>query len=125
MCFFLSYTPSVEIIQRKINEYFPYLKIECWTKRFVNTDGILTDARFPKSARLVNLICDRPLEISSNVTPLQVETLFSLHFDVNIKLYRKTKKGWLDITLDDRWTLFHHNRLGRDASNAVFDFELL
>ena len=125
MSFFLSYTPSVEIIQRKLKDYFPYLKIECWTKRFVTVDGLLSGARLPKSARLVNLICERPLEISSKVTPLQVENLFSLHFNVNIKLYRKTKQGWLDVTLDDTCTLFRHNQLGRDASNAVFDFELL
>lgn len=125
MSFFLSNAPSVEIIQKKIKDNFPYLKIECWTKRFVTVDGQLCGSRLPDSATLINLISDRPLEISSNVKPLQVEYLFNLHFDMNIKLYRKTKQGWLDVTLDDTCTIFRHNRFGRDASNAVFDFDLL
>ena len=125
MSFFLSYTPSVDYIQKKFREYFPYLKIECWTKSSIGMDGVLTTARLPKSARLVNLICDRPLEIAPHETAARLESLFHVHFDVNLKVFRKTANGWTDITLDNERTLFYHNLKGRDASNAIFDFELL
>ena len=73
----------------------------------------------------VDMISERPLEVSAKGTALQLESIFHLHFDVFAKIFRKTASGWLDITLDNKNSLFYHNRLGRDASNAIFDFELL
>src|SRR5690349_12040931 len=125
MFFHFSYTPSVEQIQRKFREHFPYLKIEFYTKSFVTIDGTLCNSKLHRSTHLINLISNRPLEIAMNGTPLQMESVFSLHFDVVVKLFRKTAKGWIDITLDNKNSIFYHNRLGRDASNAIFDFELL
>jgi len=54
-----------------------------------------------------------------------LESVFHLHFEVIVKIFRRTANGWIDITLDDKNSLFYHNRLGRDATNAIFDFELL
>ena len=125
MSFYFSYTPSVEYIQRKFRENFPYLKIEFHTKTFVTIDGKLSNSKLHRSTHLVNHISDRPLEIAINGTPLQMESIFNLHFDVVVKMFRKTAKGWIDITLDNKNSLFYHNRKGRDASNAIFDFELL
>jgi hypothetical protein len=125
MSFFVSYTPSVEHIQRKFGENFPYLKIEFYTKSFVTIDGDLFNSRLHRSTHLVNLISDRPLEVCVKGTPMQLESVFHLHFDVTVKIFRRTANGWIDITLDDKNSLFYHNRLGRDATNAIFDFELL
>lgn len=125
MSFHFSYTPSVEQVQTKFRENFPYLKIEFHTKSFVTFDGTLCNSKLHRSTHLVNLISDRPLEVSMNGTPLQLESVFNLHFDIVVKIFRKTAKGWIDVTLDNKNSLFHHNRLGRDASNAIFDFELL
>ena len=125
MSFFLSYTPSVEQIEVKFREYFPYLKIEFYTTSFVTVHGALSNAKIHRSAHLVNRLSDRPLEVPARSTVQQVENIFHLHFDVVTKISRKTAKGWVDITLDNKHSLFHHNRLGRDASNAIFDFELL
>jgi hypothetical protein len=120
-----SYSPSIDQIQRKFKDLFPYLKIEFYAKTFVGIDGCLCNSRLHKSTNLVNLLSDRPLEVASNCTALQMESIFELHFDVIVKLFRRTGNGWLDITLDDKKSLFCHNRVGRDASNAIFDFELL
>ena len=125
MSFHFSYTPSVEQIQTRLREYFPYLKIEFHTKSFVTIDGTLCNSKLHSSTHLVNLISDRPLEVPVNGTPLALESVFSLHFDVVVRIFRKTAKSWIDITLDNKNSLFYHNRLGRDASNAIFDFELL
>lgn len=125
MAFFFSYTPSIEQIQRKFRENFPYLKIDFYTKSFITVDGTLCNSKMHTSAHLVNLISERPLEVSAKGTALQLESIFHLHFDVFAKIFRKTASGWLDITLDNKNSLFYHNRLGRDASNAIFDFELL
>lgn len=125
MSIIFSYTPSVEQIQKKFRENYPYLKIEIYAKTFVGIDGCLCNSRLHKSTHLVNLISSTRFEVNLKGTPIQIESVFHLHFDVIIKLFRKTENGWLDITLDDKKSLFHHNRLGRDASNAIFDFELL
>lgn len=125
MALHFSYTPSVEQVQTKFRESFPYLKIEFHTKSFVTVDGTLCNSKLHRSTHLVNLLSDRPLEVSANGTPLQLESVFNLHFDIVIKIFRKTARGWIDVTLDNKNSLFYHNRLGRDASNAIFDFELL
>ena len=125
MSIFFSYTPSVDQIQKKFKEYYPYLKIQFYDKSFVTVDGCLCNSRLHKSTHLVNLLSDTPLEVTLNATPIQIESIFHLHFDLIVKLFRKTENGWLDITLDDKKPLFYHNRQGRDASDAIFDFELL
>lgn len=125
MSIILSYTPSIEHIQKKFRDYYPYLKIEFYAKSFIDIDGCLCNSRLHKSTPLVNLLSERPLEVAANGTALQLESIFHLHFDVIVKIFRKTANGWLDITLDNKNSLFNHNRSGRDASNAIFDFELL
>ena len=125
MSIFLSYTTTIEFIQKRFSEYFPYLKIDVYSKSFITPEGILQNARLPKSTRLINHVGERPLQIASRDTPMQLESIFENYFDARIKVFRKTEKGWLDISIDDNFTLFRHNQLGRDASNAIFDFELL
>jgi hypothetical protein len=125
MSIIFSYTTSVDQIQKKFKDYYPYLKIEFYAKSFVTIDGCLCNSRLHKSTHLVNLLSERPIEVALTGIPLQIESVFHLHFDVIVKIFRKTANGWLDISLDDKNSLFYHNRRGRDASNAIFDFELL
>ena len=125
MSIIFSSSPSVDQIQKKLNDYFPYLKIEFYAKTFVTTDGCLCNSRLNKSKYLDNLVSNRPIEVPVSGTALQMESIFHVHFDVIVKLFRKTGNGWLDITIDDKNSLFYHNSRGRDASNAIFDFELL
>jgi hypothetical protein len=125
MSIIFSYTLSVDQIQKKLKDYYPYLKVEFYAKTFVGIDGCLCNSRLHKSTNLKNLISDRPIEVPVTGTALQMESVFHLHFDVIVKIFRKTGNGWLDISLDGKNSLFYHNRRGRDASNAIFDFELL
>ena len=52
----------------------------------------------------------------------KVDTLeqhFNDHFGINIQVFRKSGKSWLQTTTTDEWTLTEQNKKGEEMSHAV------
>ena len=116
---------TLQDVQKKIREYFQYLKIDFY-RSIVTANGELHNTPVAKDARISEPgINYNYLNIPANLTPGKIESLFYSNLKLLPKIYRKTQTGWLDITNDNTTSLQRHNWVGRDASNAIFDFELL
>jgi hypothetical protein len=112
----LTETSTLNDIQRKFVEAYPYLRIKFYSQTLLlNSDTPLRaiDCTFTE------------VQLSRSTSIIELETLIGQLMNASIKVFRKTSNSWEPVTTKKYYSLHKHNWIGRNSANAIFDFELL
>lgn len=103
---------TVVEIEEEFSELFPYLRL----KVFRNTTEIVAPSQLTLgSLRKLDETTDLPL--SPGMTIDSLEKMFRNEFGLQIKLFRKSGKEWIETKLTGHWTLEEQNREGAILSS--------
>lgn len=122
MILHLSKNKSLHDVQTEFNSYFPYLKIGFFNKRhkaFQGTDRtalLKPEIKLPLTGGKDNV----EIEISESMTVRALEDMFKEQLNLNIQVFRKSGRSWLETTVTDNWTLKKQNEEGKELSNLSF-----
>lgn len=109
-------------IQEEFNAMFPYLRLEFFSKP--HKMGETSPKREMKSGNKTLGECrtlhnDGVITITPAMTVVELEQSFKKIFGLNIQVFRKSGKVWLETTVTDAWTLKEQNEQGEALSNVV------
>lgn len=108
---------STEEIKAEFSKLYPYLKLEFYTQPHKNKESSNIKDLI-KNNKLVSDIKTRQEEGYVNITPSSkvsnVEQDFEIKFGINVQVFRKSGKLWLETTKTDNWTLEKQNEVGKD-----------
>jgi len=114
----LSRENTVEEVQNRFNQAYPYLKIDF----FKLSEGRLSSEvrhKIPKTALLqaAGLRRDGELRIDDSMTVAEMEKAFKKLFNANVQVSRKSGSIWLETTMTDSWTLRQQDDRGKELSH--------
>lgn len=107
-------------IQKEFSKHFPYLKLEFFgwqpkqekvftKKNLINdTKQTLGDVRHVHSPGHVSI--NGHLKVST------LEQNFRERYGVNVQVFRKSGRTWLETTVTDEWTLSKQNKKGGETA---------
>ena len=128
MKLYLSPESRIKEIKKSFEQYFPYLKLEFFSKKHDLRQGNPKKDIVFDTATLIDVtgvMREDEIEISFNETVAELEQLFQNKFNLPVQVFRKTKYSWIETTKTDNLTLGKQNRMGKDACGARFDFPIL
>lgn len=104
---------SIESIQKKFNNAFPFLKIEFFKNPHSVGFGSKKKRMYEAgSIKLIDLNKNFKrgrVSIDTNRTVANLESDFQNQFGLNIQVFRKSGKVWLETSVTDSWTLGEQN----------------
>jgi hypothetical protein len=111
---------SLKQIQQVFSDFYPYLKIEFFSKRhkkyeaseeanMIEPDILIGDIKAKHAGGVLEI---RPLYKVADV-----EKEFQQHFGLSVQICRKEKDGWEQTTGMDDFTLKDLNEFGRESSD--------
>ena len=111
-------------IQQEFNRVFPLLKIEFFTRS--HTKGKPTSAKFiVKPGKFLRDFGvpenQAELEITGDTTVFELEKTFRERFSLNVQVFRKSGRIWLETTATDDWTLDSQNEQGKELTEGSYD----
>ncbi len=116
----LSREDTVEEVQDRFNQAYPYLKIDF----FRLSEGRLAAEvrqKIAKSAllRTAGLRRDGEIRIDDSMTVAEMEKEFKRLFNANVQVSRKSGSIWLETTMTDSWTLRQQDDRGKELSHLA------
>jgi hypothetical protein len=110
---------KVFAIQEEFNRAFPYLKLEFFAKSNSATGRspgkyIKNNSETLGNCRTIHQ--GGGITVHPNMTVADLEQGFRETYGLNIQVFRKSGKAWLETTITDGWTLEEQNRQGEDLS---------
>jgi hypothetical protein len=119
---------SLRAIQEEFCAFYPYLKIEFYSKRhrkyegsdelfLIEPDILIGDVKATHVSGVLEIL---PLSRVS-----EIEKEFQERFGLSVQIFRKEKKSWEQTTNMDDFTLKELNEFGRNSSDEfiVKDYE--
>lgn len=109
-------------IQNDFNTYFPYLKIEFFSKPHKKKEGSLKSLMIPIADTLKKYRQSHnngSISIIPQMTVSDLEQQFNEIFGLSAQVFRKSGKIWLETTITDSWTLEEQNKQGESLSKQV------
>lgn len=121
MIIHLSKNKTIGEIQKEFNEYFPFLKLGFFTKSHKPYEGN-GKANLMSPDSKINSLKKDPIEveITENMSVNELEQMFKVEFGLNVQVFRKSGKSWLETTITDNWSLKKQNEEGRELSDLAF-----
>lgn len=113
---------NIQSIQEEFNKAFPFLKIEFFSKPH-KPGGASSKKNTEKPNQLlgelrgVHTMGD--IIIDPDMTVNDLEQQFNSKFGLNIQVFRKSGKVWLETTVTDDWTLKSQNDQGESLSEFM------
>ena len=106
---------SITEIKQEFSGIFPFLKIE-FLKKSHNTFGGNSNMEIIGVKDHVNIKESGEIFINESMTVNELEQRFKSQFDLNIQVFRKHGKTWIETTVTDNWTLYKQNEQGKILS---------
>lgn len=114
---------TIESVQKKFIDAFPFLKIEFFRDSHTVGSGSKKKRMYEsKSVKLFKLSKNFKrgrISIEANRTVANLESDFQNQFGLNIQVFRKSGKVWLETSVTDSWTLDEQNKEGLRFSNEI------
>ncbi len=115
-------TRKIFAIKEEFNTFFPYLKLEFFSKP--NKRGGISSIKLVKHNSTTLGECRTihnvgKITITPNMTVADLEQSFSDIYGLGIRIFRKSGKVWLETTVTDGWTLEEQNRQGEALSRIA------
>lgn len=109
---------KISEIQAEFRKKFPYLKLEFYalphTEGEISANSAHIDA--DKTVGEVRTIHnDGELSINGNLKVSTLEGNFRDIYGLNVQVFRRSRKIWLQTTATDEWTLTEQNTLGEET----------
>lgn len=110
---------TILAIQQEFNAFFPFLKIEFFTR--AHQRGKASEAKYILSPgrrleEFVGRAVKTERDLRSDMTVFQLEKMFEDEFGLHIQVFRKSGRIWLETTVTDDWTLELQNEQGKELS---------
>lgn len=116
-------TQTIESIQNKFNSAFPFLKIEFFKDPHSVGSGSkkkrMYESGFLKLIDLNKNFKRGRISIEIGRTVENLESDFKNQFGLNVRVFRKSGKVWLETSLTDSWTLDEQNKEGLRFSKEL------
>lgn len=111
---------KIYAIQEEFNQFFPYLKLEFYSKP--NKAGGASSRKLLKHNNKTLGECRTihekgTITISPSMTVSELEQSFADNYGLGLEVFRKSGKVWLETTLTEGWTLEEQNKQGEELSN--------
>lgn len=109
---------KIETIQKEFHLNFPYLKLEFFSRQHKPGTGSPRKQKLnEKTLGECRTIHKKGnIFISPAMTVNDLEQAFSSMYGLNVQVFRKSGKVWLETTATDAWTLEEQNRQGEELS---------
>jgi hypothetical protein len=113
---------KVSTIQKEFSRFFPYLKIEFYSKP--HKTGGASAKRLLKHGEKTLFECrtihnNGDITITPQMTVGEFEQRFTDVYGLHVQVFRKSGKAWLQTTRTDNWTLEEQNSQGKELSESV------
>ena len=112
----------VSNLQQQFSDSFPFLKIECFKSVHQKSGGSAKRKIHTPETHLRSCMHGNKygsISISPILTVAQLEQHFQKEFGLNIQVFRKSGKVWLETTATDFWTLQQQNDEGRLSTKEI------
>jgi hypothetical protein len=115
-------TRTIQEIQEKFTAYFPYLKLEFFSKSHKPGEGSARILMKPNDrtigqSRTINK--EGYITIDPQMTVSELEQRFKEFYGLNAQVFRKSGRVWLETTMTDGWTLEEQNSQGQTLSEVI------
>lgn len=113
---------KIVAIQEEFNKVFPYLKLEFFSRSHKAGSGSAKkyiESRNLSLGEFRTLHTKKNMTITPDMTVRLVEQGFKEYYGLNIQVFRKSGKVWLETTVTDGWTLEEQNLQGESLSKDV------
>jgi hypothetical protein len=112
----------LEAVKEEFNSNFPYLRIEFFLKPHKAGEPsprkqLRSSERTIGECRTVHN--EGHLTINPWMTVTELEERFHDMYGLNVQLFRKSGKLWLETTVTDSWTLEQQNQQGEALSSVI------
>lgn len=112
---------TISDIQKEFEEKFAYLKLMFFKKPHSNNEGSAKKDVLNGSVKLTNIKHKNgKISFDENITVAELEELFKTFFGLNVQVFRKSGKSWIETTVTDSWTLKKQNDQGKELSELSF-----
>ncbi len=99
---------TLKDIKDQFSKKFPNLKIEFFQKHHDSGEGTPETAIYDDSLELKDIRNEgslNPISIHGNTKTSSLEEHFENEYGVNVQVYKKRGKTWIQTTSTDDWTL--------------------
>lgn len=112
---------TISSLQKKINQEYPYLKIEFFSqphKAGAATAKKLMNSNSKTLGECRSIHKNGTISITPQMTVAELEQHFADEFGLFVQVFRKSGKVWLETSVTDNWTLEAQNSEGEALSKT-------
>ena len=115
----IHHNDTLELVQKSFSAEFPFLKLEFFNRP--HDKGMPTEKQYMLNSKRTIDSCSPKLSeatvmISTAMTVQELEGVFQERLGLNIQVFRKSGRVWLETTATDEWSLFKQNEEGQELS---------
>lgn len=110
---------SIEAIQSEFRKHFPFLKLIFYKIAHETATGSQPKDEIDSTLTIGEVRSkdsEGQISINGHKKVITLETEFRDNYGLNVQVFRKSRKIWLQTTATDNWTLSEQNERGKEAS---------
>jgi len=112
---------TISDIQKEFEEKFQYLKLMFFKKPHSEKEGSAKKDLLNSTVKLTNIRHKNgKIAFDENIAVNELEQLFKDNFGLNVQVFRKSGKSWIETTVTDSWSLKKQNDQGKELSELSF-----
>ncbi|MBP6239007.1 MAG: hypothetical protein KA270_21070 [Saprospiraceae bacterium] len=123
----ISKTSTLQRILDQFNALFPYLKLEFYKEHHKPNEGSEADDQLAHDTELWTIqpdLAEIDVNITGEMTVAEFEKMMKDTLKLNVQVFRKSAKIWLQTTSTDHWSLEKQNGKG-ERSTTDYNIEPL
>jgi hypothetical protein len=128
MKIYLSPRLRIKEVKAAFNKEFPYLKLEFFRQKHLPGTANDLSQMVADNAYLIEatgIMREGEIEMKPHQTVSEIEQLFQSKFYLPVQVFRRGSNAWIETIQTDNYSLIRQNKMGREASNAIYDSEVL
>ncbi len=113
---------NIESIRLQFKKSFPFLDIQCFKKMHENQRGSSRKSMHQPDTRLSELMNDAysvGISFEPSDTVKQFEEKIKGISGLNVQVFRRSGKLWLETSVTDNWTLQQQNEEGEKSVSEI------
>lgn len=117
----LQSSKRISALKDEFNSHFPFLKLEFFKVEHDPLEPTAKKAMITGDHDLGEIstsMSSGELDVQSSMKVGVLESLFAERFGLNVQVFRKSGKVWLETSSTDTMTLEEQNRLGKEKETA-------
>lgn len=112
---------TINDVQNHFESNFPYLKLMFFKKPHEEHEGSFKKDLLTTNSKIISVKeGNGKITFDENISVIELEELFREHFGLNVQVFRKSGKSWIETTVTDNWSLKKQNDQGKELSELGF-----